>query len=113
VPSSDPAVERTGKQQVEVTAVPSSAFITDTDASLQEDLAARYDIRLVLVNVHFGEENLATGADIDNARLCAGVDREGMLPTTLAPSPGQFAKLTPGIAVHSGAGLIGIAVAAA
>lgn len=66
------------------------AIVTDTDASLPAEVAARYGIRLVPINVHFGEEALATGVDIDDAQLFARIDREGRLPTTSAPSPGQF-----------------------
>jgi DegV family protein with EDD domain len=68
------------------------AIITDTDASLPPKLAARYGIRQVSINVHFGEETLRTGVDIDDAALYARVDREGRLPTTSAPSPGQFVE---------------------
>jgi DegV family protein with EDD domain len=66
------------------------AIITDTDASLPADVAAKYGIRQVSINVHFGEETLATGPEINDAQLFARVDREGKLPTTSAPSPGQF-----------------------
>lgn len=66
------------------------AILTDTDASLPAAVAERYGIRQVPINVHFGQEVLATGVDIDDARLFERVDREGKLPTTSAPSPGQF-----------------------
>lgn len=72
--------------------MPSIAIITDTDASLPADIAAHYRIRQVPINIHFGEETLRTGIDIDDAQLFARVDREGKLPTTSAPSPGQFAE---------------------
>lgn len=72
--------------------MPSVAVITDTDASLPADVAGRYGIRQVPILIHFGEETLKTGEEIDDAQLFARVDREGKLPTTSAPSPGQFAE---------------------
>jgi DegV family protein with EDD domain len=72
--------------------MPPIAIITDTDSSLPADIAAQCGIRQVAINIHFGQETLATGVDIDDARLFARVDREGKLPTTSAPAPGQFAQ---------------------
>lgn len=72
--------------------MPHSAIVTDTDGSLPADLAARYAIRQVPIMIQFGGETFATGVDMDDARLFARIDREGKLPTTSAPSPGQFAE---------------------
>jgi DegV family protein with EDD domain len=80
-------------------------IITDTDASLPPDLAARYDIRQVPIIVQFGEEALKTGVDIDDAGLYTRVDREGKMPTTSAPAPGQFAEAYEA-ALHAGADCI-------
>jgi DegV family protein with EDD domain len=70
--------------------MPSIAIITDSDASLPEEVAAQYGIRQVPIAVHFGDETLMTGIDIDDASLFERVDREGELPTTSAPAPGDF-----------------------
>lgn len=68
----------------------SVAVVTDTDASLPPELAARHGIRLVPINVHFGQETFQTGVEIDDVQLFERIDREGKLPTTSAPTPGQF-----------------------
>jgi DegV family protein with EDD domain len=68
------------------------AVVTDTDASLPLDLAASYNIRQVPMNIHFGEDTMRAIEDIDDAGLFERVDREGVYPTTSAPSPGQFAQ---------------------
>jgi len=71
--------------------MPFTAIITDSDASLPAEVAARYGIVQVPVMIHFGQETLKTNEEIGDAALFARVDREGKMPTTSAPSPGQFA----------------------
>ncbi len=67
------------------------AIVTDSDASLPHDLAAKYDIPQVPITVHFGDEVFETGVDIDEAQVFARIDKAGTLPTTAAPAPGKFA----------------------
>jgi len=66
------------------------AIISDTDASLPKEVADAHSIRLVPITIHFGDETLLTDEDITDKELFDRVDRDGVLPTTSAPSPGQF-----------------------
>jgi DegV family protein with EDD domain len=68
------------------------SIVTDTDSSLPAALAAQYQIRQVPIIVQFGSEAYKTGEEIDDARLFARINREKKLPTTAAPSPGQFVE---------------------
>lgn len=70
----------------------SIAIVTDTDSSLPAEVAARYKVKQVPITVHFGEEMYRTGVDINDHELFARINREGRLPTTAAPSPGDFAE---------------------
>jgi DegV family protein with EDD domain len=85
--------------------MPRIAFVTDTDCSLPEDIAARYDIQQVPITVQFGEESFLTGVNIDDTALFERVDHENKLPSTAAPSPGQFLEAY-NKAVASGADII-------
>ena len=70
----------------------SIAIVTDTDASLPADVAARHGIKLVPIMIHFGEASFESDFEMDDTALFARVDREGELPTTSAPAPGQFVE---------------------
>lgn len=70
--------------------MPNIAFVTDTDCSLPGDLATRCHIQQIPITVQFGEESFLTGVDLDDTALFERVDRENKLPSTAAPSPGQF-----------------------
>lgn len=72
--------------------MPNIAIITDTDASLPNSVSEQYGIYQVPIAVNFGAEALKTGVDIDDESLFERVDREGKLPTTSAPSPGDFSS---------------------
>jgi DegV family protein with EDD domain len=70
----------------------SGGFVRHTGLGAEEEEgeAAQHGILQVPIAVHFGEETLKTGVDIDDASLFERVDREGTLPTTSAPTPGDF-----------------------
>jgi DegV family protein with EDD domain len=72
--------------------MPSTVIVTDTDASLPAEVAARHGIKLVPIMIHFGDQSFKSDFEMDDAALFARIDREGELPTTSAPAPGQFAE---------------------
>ncbi len=67
-----------------------TALITDTNACLPAALANQYSIIQVPIMIQFGTQSLRAVEDIDNAATFARIDRDGKLPTTSAPAPGQF-----------------------
>ena len=66
------------------------AIVTDTDSSLPAAVAAQFGIQQVPINIHFGQETFRSEVDITDAEAFVRIDRDGKLPTTSAPTPGQF-----------------------
>ncbi len=64
--------------------------ITDTDASLPPEVAARYNIDQVPITIQFGEETYEACVNINDKQLFEKIDALGKLPTTAAPSPAAF-----------------------
>ena len=72
--------------------MPKIAIVTDTDASLPLELAEQHGINQVPIIVLFGEESFRDVYEIDGETVFTRIDKEGALPTTSAPSPGQFSE---------------------
>jgi DegV family protein with EDD domain len=66
------------------------AIITDTDSSLPLDLARQYGIVQVPITIQFGNDGFQDVFQITNDQVFDRIDKEGKLPTTAAPAPGQF-----------------------
>jgi DegV family protein with EDD domain len=71
----------------------SFAVVTDSTADLPGDWRDRYDIDVVPLKVIFGEETFRDGVDINNQEFFARLATSSKLPTTSAPSPGEFAEV--------------------
>ena len=71
--------------------MPKISIVTDTDSSLPESVASPYGILQVPISILFGEESFETGLNINDKTLFERVDKESKLPTTAAPTPGNFA----------------------
>ena len=71
----------------------SFAGVTDSTADLPDEWRGRYDIEVVPLKVLFGDETFRDGVDMNNEEFFARLATSTKLPTTSAPSPGEFAEL--------------------
>jgi DegV family protein with EDD domain len=98
----------------------SFAVVTDSTADLPKEWRERYDIEVVPLKVLFGTETFRDGVDIDNEEFFRRLTTATKLPTTSAPSPGEFAEVYERLAkdhdgcisIHIGAQLSATAEAA-
>ena len=98
----------------------SFAVVTDSTADLPEAWRARYGIEVVPLKVLFGKETFRDGVDMTNEQFFARLATVTSLPTTSAPSPGEFAEVYERLArehdgcisIHIGAQLSATAEAA-
>jgi DegV family protein with EDD domain len=68
------------------------AIVTDTDCSLPLSLTESLSVIQVPIHIHFDNETMDACADIDDESLFERVEKSGKLPTTSAPSPGEFSQ---------------------
>jgi DegV family protein with EDD domain len=71
----------------------SFAVVTDSTADLPDAWRARYGIEVVPLKVLFGEETFRDGVDMNNEEFFRRLATATKLPTTSAPSPGEFAAV--------------------
>jgi DegV family protein with EDD domain len=96
------------------------AVVTDSTADLPEAWRARYGIEVVPLKVLFGEETFRDRVDMTDEEFFRRLAASSKLPTTSAPSPGEFAELYTRLAydyegcisIHIGAQLSATAEAA-
>ena len=66
------------------------ALITDSTCDIPDELAVRYDIRIVPLYIHWGEETLRDRVDIDAPTFFRRLATAEQVPTTSQPSPRDF-----------------------
>jgi DegV family protein with EDD domain len=71
----------------------SFAVVTDSTADLPDAWRGRYGIEVVPLKVLFGEETFRDGVDMNNEEFFRRLATATKLPTTSAPSPGEFATV--------------------
>jgi DegV family protein with EDD domain len=65
-------------------------IITDGAADMPAKWEKEYDIKIVPINIHFGNQTYLQGVDLSNEGFYRLVDESGKIPKTSQPSPFQF-----------------------
>ena len=69
------------------------AVVTDSTADLPVEWRTRYGIEVVPLKVLFGHDTLRDGVDMTSDEFFTRLAASTSLPTTSAPSPGEFAEV--------------------
>jgi DegV family protein with EDD domain len=69
------------------------AVVTDSTADLPDEWRERYAIEVVPLKVLFGNETFRDRVDMTDAEFFSRLAASSKLPTTSAPSPGEFADV--------------------
>lgn len=69
---------------------PRVAVVTDSTADLTPEVAARYGITIVPLNVHIGQQTFRDQVDLSTDEFMTQLATAGQLPTTSQPSVGAF-----------------------
>ena len=64
--------------------------VTDSTANLPPELVAEYDIPMIPLTVHWGEETYLDGVDLNAPTFYKWLQEREAFPTTSQPSPGAF-----------------------
>ena len=67
--------------------------VTDSTADLPPAWREKYAIEVVPLKVLFGKETFRDGVDLDSDQFFQKLEASQQLPTTSAPSPGDFAEV--------------------
>jgi DegV family protein with EDD domain len=67
--------------------------VTDSSSDIPSKLASEYQIGIVPLNVHFGEEVFKDGVDIWSEEFYHRLKNEQAVPNTSQPAPGEFLKV--------------------
>ncbi len=65
-------------------------LVIDSTADLSQEIIDNYDIKVVPLNVHFGEELFKDGVDLNTESFFSKLKSTTVMPRTSQPSPGDF-----------------------
>lgn len=65
-------------------------LVVDSTADLSQEIIEKYDIKVVPLNVHFGEDLYKDGIDLNTESFFEKLKGTKVMPRTSQPSPGDF-----------------------
>ncbi|MEZ0397371.1 MAG: DegV family protein [Anaerolineales bacterium] len=68
-------------------------IVTDGAADMPPEWHEQYEIQIVPINIHFGEQTYLQGVDLSNEAFYRLVDENGQIPKTSQPAPFRFKEL--------------------
>lgn len=72
--------------------------VTDSTANLPPELVSEYDIPMIPLTVHWGEETYLDGVTLDTPTFYKWLQERRVFPTTSQPSPGAFMEFFQSVA---------------
>ena len=76
--------------------------VTDSTANLPPELVSEYDVPIIPLTVHWGEETYLDGVSLDAPTFYQWLQEREAFPTTSQPSPGAFIEFFQGVAEKYG-----------
>lgn len=67
-------------------------IVMDSAGDMPGEWKEEYDIDIIPINIHAGEETYLQGVDLNEDDYYSLVDRTGVIPKTSQPNPNQFEK---------------------
>jgi len=62
----------------------------DSAGDMPPGWAEEYDVQIIPINIHFGEQMFLQGVDLSNSDFYRLVEKSGVIPKTSQPTPQQF-----------------------
>ncbi|HOA15003.1 MAG TPA: DegV family protein [Bacillota bacterium] len=69
------------------------ALVTDSLSDLTPELIEKYDVNIVPINIHFGEETFKDRIDITDEEFFSRLRKSDIMPKTSQPTPYEFETL--------------------
>jgi DegV family protein with EDD domain len=73
--------------------MPKIAIVTDSTAYLPAKIIKRYQLRVIPLKIHWGEETYLDGVDITPAEFYSRLAKDSVVPTTSQPSMQEFLQV--------------------